>query len=69
MTTRTVTLLGYSAVALAGLALELRARLAGRGPTFAQAVAALCRRWPVRALLLFGWLWLGWHLFVRVDWH
>jgi Family of unknown function (DUF6186) len=69
MTTRTVTLLGYAVLALVGVGLELRARAGHRGATLARALAAVGRARPIRALLLVGWLWLGWHLFVRVDWH
>lgn len=66
--TRLVTLLGYGAIALAALGLELAARRTGRVATFGQALDALLRRWPFRLALLAGWMWLGWHLFVRVDW-
>jgi hypothetical protein len=66
--TRTITLLGYALVAVAAAALELVARRSGRVATLGQALAAARRWWPLRAVLLAGWLWLGWHLFVRVDW-
>lgn len=65
--TRLVTLLGYAALALAAAGLELAARL-GRGVTLGDALAGLLRRRPARLLLQAGWLWLGWHLFVRVHW-
>ena len=68
MTSRAVTLVGYGILALAAVCVEVSARGSGRVGTFGQAVAALCRRLPLRLLLLAGWLWLGWHLFVRVDW-
>ena len=66
--TRVVTLLGYGAVAVWALALELAARRSGRLSTFGEVLDAVVRRWPVRVALLVGWLWLGWHLFARVDW-
>ncbi|MGH2395065.1 MAG: DUF6186 family protein [Candidatus Limnocylindria bacterium] len=28
----------------------------------------MLRHRPARILMLAGWLWLGWHIFVRVDW-
>lgn len=65
---REVTLLGYVVVAVCALVIELAAR-AGRGvPTFGEAVNAALRRRPLRLVLLAGWLWVGWHVFVRVDW-
>jgi uncharacterized protein DUF6186 len=63
--TRTLTLAGYAILATAGLTYELAGRLRGRTPTLAQAVLVLIRRPVPRALVLTGWLWLGWHLFVR----
>lgn len=66
--TRTVTLLGYAAVAVTGVVLEIAARCSGRPSTFATALSVVLRRWPLRLAAQAGWLWLGWHLFVRVDW-
>ncbi len=65
---RAVTLAGYVVVAVCALALEVAARTSGRVPTFGQALGAVLGRRPWRVLALAGWLWLGWHLFVRVDW-
>jgi Family of unknown function (DUF6186) len=65
--TRTLTLLGYAVVAAAAVGLELAARR-GMCATFGEALSAAVRRRPVRLLLIAGWLWLGWHVFVRVDW-
>lgn len=66
--TRTLTLIGYGIAAACALALELAARRSGRVATFGAAVTALLRWWPVRFLVQAGWLWLGWHLFARVQW-
>ncbi|MDP9386659.1 MAG: DUF6186 family protein [Actinomycetota bacterium] len=66
--TRLVTLGGYAVVAAGALGLELVARRSGRFPTFAEAVAVILRRLPLRVMVALAWLWLGWHLFVRVDW-
>jgi hypothetical protein len=63
--TRNLTLAGYALLAAAGLAYELAGHLRGRTPTLARAVLVLTRRPASRALVLTGWLWLGWHLFVR----
>ncbi|MGH9227884.1 MAG: DUF6186 family protein [Acidimicrobiales bacterium] len=65
--TRFVTLLGYTLLALAAVGAEVAARRRGSG-TFGDALTLTLRTRPVRFLLLAGWLWLGWHLFVRVDW-
>ena len=62
---RSLTLAGYALIAGAGLAYELAGRLGRRTPTLAQAMLVLTRRPGPRALVLAGWLWLGWHLFVR----
>lgn len=64
MTSRTVTLAGYVILALAAVLIEARARTSGRA-TFGDAVSAALRPWPGRLLILAGWLWLGWHTFVR----
>ena len=66
--TRLVTLVGYGVIAVCALGLEVVARGSGRIATFGQLLDVMLRRWPVRALLLAAWLWLGWHVFVRVDW-
>lgn len=66
--TRLVTLVGYGLLALGAAGLEVAARRFGRFTSFGQVLTAGLRRWPFRVLLLAGWLWLGWHLFVRVDW-
>lgn len=62
---RTVTLAGYALIVAAGLAYELAGRLRRRTPTLTEAVLMLTRRPAGRAFVLTGWLWLGWHLFVR----
>jgi len=64
---RAVTLAGYAAVVAAALVLELVARAQGYA-TFGDAVTAAVRCRPLRLIVLAAWLWLGWHLFVRVDW-
>ena len=66
--TRLVTLTGYVLVVVIGLGLELVARRTRRLATFEEMLAAALRRWPLRVLLQAGWLWIGWHVFVRVDW-
>jgi Family of unknown function (DUF6186) len=64
---RFVTLAGYAVIAVCAVALELAARRRG-GATFGDALTWLLHQRAMRVLLVLGWLWLGWHLFVRVDW-
>ena len=65
---RLVTLVGFAVFAAAAVALEIAARRSGQVTTFGDLLSVALRRWPVRILLLAGWMWLGWHLFVRVEW-
>ena len=62
-----LTVAAYAAVVVAAVALEVAARGA-RPPRFGEVLAAALRIRPVRVVVLAGWLWLGWHVFVRVDW-
>jgi hypothetical protein len=62
---RTVILAGYALWAAVAVAYEVAARLRRRTPTLVQAVRQLTRQPVLQGLLLAGWLWLGWHLFVR----
>jgi hypothetical protein len=67
MTSRVLTLAGYALLAAVAAGLEAWARRSHRLCTIGDAVAAVARHGVVRLFLLGGWLWLGWHLFVRVD--
>jgi Family of unknown function (DUF6186) len=65
--TRGLTLLGYVVLVAVAVVLEVAAR--HRGTTTSGDVLRRGLRWhPFRLALLVAWLWLGWHLFVRVDW-
>lgn len=64
---RTLTLAGWAALVVAAAVLEVAARRAGRGATAAAVVRAVTRHRAGRLLLQAGWLWLGWHLFVRAH--
>jgi len=66
--TRELILAGYAAAATAAVALEAAAWRSGPPATLGATLSAVLRRRPARFLLLAGWLWLGWHIFVRVDW-
>ena len=66
--TRTITLVGYAGIAVAAVAVEVGARRRG-GARLSQVLTSSLAHRPVRlALLLAAWLWVGWHVFVRVDW-
>ncbi|HKA82328.1 MAG TPA: DUF6186 family protein [Acidimicrobiales bacterium] len=64
---RTVTLVGYALLAVAAVGLAVAARRRASA-TFGDALAFAMRYRPARFAALAGWLWLGWHLFVRVHW-
>lgn len=64
---RLVTLAGYAVLVATALGLEWAAR-GGRVASFGGALGIVLRSWPARVVLIAAWLWLGWHLFVRVDW-
>ena len=66
--TRVVTLVGFAVLAAAAVVLELVARRSPRLCTLGDALGAVLRHLPLRLLLLAGWLWLGWHTFVRATW-
>ena len=64
--TRLQTLVSYSVIGVALVFCELLAHRRG-GVTFARFVTALTQWRPTRWTLVVAWLWLGWHLFARVD--
>jgi hypothetical protein len=65
--TRTLTLAGYIVIVLAIVANEVAARRRDDAATLADAVAAFARTRIGKWVMLAGWLWLGWHLFVRTG--
>ena len=62
---RSVTLWGYAVLAVVAIAYQGLGWLVGRTPTIGQVLMRLKRVPAARALLLSGWLWLGWHTFAR----
>lgn len=65
---RSATLAGYALIAAALLAYQLAGMRWRRTPTIGEALARVVGRWPAaRYVLLAGWLWLGWHVFVRAG--
>jgi hypothetical protein len=62
---RTATLAGYWVIAAALLTCQVASLLWRRIPSIGQVAALVASRRARRWLLLAGWLWVGWHLFVR----
>lgn len=67
MSTRAVTLLGWALLAAAFVVLEARALVRrSRFASLGDAVEVVLRSSRIgRGIVLLGWLWLGWHVFVR----
>jgi hypothetical protein len=64
--TRTATYAVYAAIFVAVVAAEVVARRSQR-MTFADLVRRICRNRAGQVAVLAGWLWIGWHLFVRAQ--
>lgn len=62
---RTTTLVGYGLIAAALAGCQVASVVRRRIPTMGQAASVVISRRAGRWLLLAGWLWVGWHLFVR----
>jgi hypothetical protein len=66
MVTRVITIIGFAALILALFVLEFLGRRKGsRIPTLGEWLGYVMRSKAGRALILLGWLWLGWHYFSR----
>jgi len=63
--TRTPTIWGYAVLAVAAVVYQLAGLVRRRTVTLGEAVSLLKTRRAAPPLLLVGWLWLGWHTFVR----
>ena len=68
MSTRTITIAGFVALIAALVVLEAMGRRPGsRIPTAGEWLGYVMRPRAGRALILAGWLWLGWHYFARLG--
>jgi hypothetical protein len=68
MSTRAITIAGFVAVIGALVVLEMLGRRPGsKIPTLGDWLGFVMRPRTGRALVLLGWLWLGWHYFARLD--
>lgn len=62
---RTTTLVGYCFIAAALLGCQLASLVSRRIPSIGEIASLIASRRAGRWVLLAGWLWVGWHLFVR----
>jgi hypothetical protein len=66
MSARSLTFVGWALLAAAFVVLEARARVRhARFASLGDAVDVVLRSRIGRGIVLLGWLWLGWHVFVR----
>jgi hypothetical protein len=66
LVTRVITIIGFAGVISALVALEIIGRRrTTRVPSLGEWLGYLMRARAGRALILLGWLWLGWHYFAR----
>jgi hypothetical protein len=66
MSTWGITIIGFVGVIAALVTLEILGRRGIRGiPTLSEWLGYVMRPRAGRALVLAGWLWLGWHFFAR----
>ncbi len=68
MSTRAITIAGFVVVITALVVLEMLGRRpATRIPALGEWLGYVMRPPAGRALVLLGWLWLGWHYFARLT--
>jgi Family of unknown function (DUF6186) len=66
LVTRVITIIGFAGLIAALVALEIIGRRrTTRVPPLGEWLGYLMRARAGRALMLLGWLWLGWHYFAR----
>ena len=67
MSPRAITIAGFAAAIVALVVLELLARRENSTiPKLGEWLGFVMRPKAGRALILLGWLWLGWHYFARL---
>ncbi len=69
MSTRDAVITGYIVILAAFLAYELVTLAHPKLPSLGDGIDTMVRSRAWRWALLIGWLWLGWHLFVRSTLH
>jgi hypothetical protein len=65
VTTRDITFAVWAVLVLAFVVAQLIARRTHPLPTLAELIRFVVRLPAVRVAVLVGWLWMGWHFFVR----
>ena len=66
MTTRAITIIGFSVLIAALIILEMLGRRKRNNvPALGEWLGYVMRPRAGRAAVLLGWLWLGWHYFAR----
>ena len=66
MSTRSITVSGFAAIVAALVVLEILGRRKTNSiPSLSEWLGYVMRPRSGRALILLGWLWLGWHYFAR----
>jgi hypothetical protein len=65
---RSVTVAGYVVLILAVVGYQLLGLVHRRMATLGQTLRALKTSPVGRLVLAAGWMWIGWHLFVRASW-
>ncbi len=66
MSTRAISISGFAAVIAALVVLEILGRRKTNSiPSLSEWLGYVMRPRSGRALILLGWLWLGWHYFAR----
>lgn len=66
MSTRTITIIGFAAIIATFFVLEFLGRRRNtRVPALGEWLGWVMRPKAGRALIMAGWLWLGWHYFAR----
>jgi len=65
VTSRAATFLVWSSLAASLVIVQVVAVTTRRIPTLGDLIRTTVQRRAVRIICLAGWLWLGWHFFVR----
>ncbi len=65
MSTRLITYIGWGVLLAAAVTTQAIGATSNRVATVGQLIRRLTARATLRAIALVGWLWVGWHFFVR----
>lgn len=65
MSSRTLTFVGWGLLAVALVAVQVAAARGARIATLRELLRTVTRARTAQVLAFIGWLWVGWHVFVR----